>query len=163
MLIGGIGYNLNFGETGRKLNKHFFEKIILRALDKTPDDPNLYSTLGDLYYSNKNYAKTIKAYEESLRLAPDNPHVLNNLAWLYATCEVDKFQDPKKALVLAKKAAELEESPHILDTLAECYYANNQFEMAVSVELRALDLLVKGRSYYEKQLKKFVEAANNEL
>ncbi|OEU62207.1 MAG: hypothetical protein BBJ57_09565 [Desulfobacterales bacterium PC51MH44] len=162
LLIGGIGYNLNFGETGRKLNKHFFEKIILRALDKNPDDPNLYSTLGDLYYSNKNYAKTIKAYEESLRLAPDNPHVLNNLAWLFATCEVDEFQDPKKALVLAKKAAELEESPHILDTLAESYYVNNQFEMAVSTELQALDLIVKGKSYYEKQLKKFVEAANNE-
>jgi Zn-dependent protease with chaperone function len=159
LLIGGIGYNLNFGETGRKLNKHFFEKIIQREIDRTPDNPNLYSTLGDLYYSNKNYAKTIKAYEQSLMLEPDNPHILNNLAWLHATCEVQKFRDPKKALYLAEKAAKLDKSPYILDTLAESYYANGRFEEAVEAEIRALDLVVKNRRYYEKQLRKFIKAA----
>ena len=88
---------------------------------------------------------------------------MNNLAWLYATCEDERFRDPKKALALAEKAAELEESPHILDTLAECYYVNNQFEKAVSAELRALDLAVKNRTYYEKQLRKFKEAAKKAL
>lgn len=159
LLIGGIGYNLNFGETGKKLNKHFFEKIIQREIDRTPDNPNLYSTLGDLYYSDKNYAKTIKAYEQSLMLEPDNPHILNNLAWLHATCEVQKFRDPKKALYLAEKAAKLDKSPYILDTLAESYYANGRFEEAVEAEIRALDLVVKNRRYYEKQLRKFMEAA----
>ena len=51
LLIGGVGYTLNFGETGKKLNKHFFEKIIRRELDRAPENPNLYSTLGDLYFS----------------------------------------------------------------------------------------------------------------
>ena len=159
LLIGGIGYNLNFGEAGKKLNKHFFEKIIQREIDRTPDNPNLYSTLGDLYYSDKNYPKTIKAYEQSLMLEPDNPHILNNLAWLHATCEVQNFRDPKKALYLAEKAAKLDKSPYILDTLAESFYANGRFEEAVEAEIRALDLVVKNRRYYEKQLRKFMEAA----
>lgn len=159
LLIGGIGYNLNFGETGKKLNRHFFEKIIQRELEKNPDSPNLYSILGDLYYSNKNYAKTIKAYEQSIALAPDNPQVLNNLAWLYATCEVERFRDPKKALKLAEKAAEIEKSPHILDTLAESFYANSQFEKAVAAEMGALDLATKNRTHYENQLTKFKAAA----
>ncbi len=159
LLMGGIGYNLNFGETGKKLNRHFFEKIIQRELDKNPDSPNHYSMLGDLYYSNKNYSKTIKAYEQSIALAPDNPQVLNNLAWLYATCEVERFRDPKKALKLAEKAAEIEKSPHILDTLAESFYVNSQFEKAVATEMRALDLATKNRTHYENQLAKFKAAA----
>ena len=28
LIVGGIGYHLNFGETGKRLNTHFFEKII---------------------------------------------------------------------------------------------------------------------------------------
>ncbi len=159
LLIGGIGYNLNFGKTGKKLNRHFFEKIIQRELDKNPDSPNLYSILGDLYYSNKNYSKTIKAYEQSIALAPDNPQVLNNLAWLYATCEVERFRDPKKALKLAEKAVEIEKSPHILDTLAESFYVNSQFEKAVAAEMGALDLATKNRTHYENQLAKFKAAA----
>jgi len=158
LLIGAIGYNLNFGETGKKLNKHFFEKIILRELERTPDNPNLYSTLGDLYFSQEKFAETIKAYEQSLALKPDNPHVLNNLAWLHATCNVERFRDPQKALYLAEKAAELEKSPYILDTLAESYFANGRFEEAVESEIKALDLTVTNKSYYEKQLKKFREA-----
>lgn len=167
LFIGGIGYYLNFGETGKKINRHFFEKInghffekiIQRELEKKPDSPYLYSMLGDLYYGNKNYSKTIKAYEQSLLLAPDNSQVLNNLAWLYATCEDERYRDPKKALKLAEKAAEIEKSPHILDTLAESYYVNSQFEKAIAAEMGALDLAPKNRTHYEKQLSKFKAAA----
>ena len=159
LLIGGVGYNLNFGEAGKKLNKHFLERIIQRELDSAPDNPNLYSTLGDLYFSEKKFAETIKAYEQSLILEPNNPHVLNNLAWIHSTCEVKRFRDPEKALYLAEKAAGLEESPYILDTLAECYYANGRFQEAVESEIKALGLTVKNRSYYEKQLTRFMEAA----
>ena len=158
VLICGIGYNLNFGEGGKKLNAHFFEKIIQRELEKTPGNPLLYTTLGDLYFSNKKYTETIEAYEQSLHLDPYNPYALNNLAWLYATCEVETFRDPKKALALAKKAAKLKDAPHIFDTLAESYYVNGQFEMAVLAGTRALEMTTKNRTYYENQLKKFKAA-----
>lgn len=159
LMIGSVGYYLNFGETGKQLNKHFFEKIILRELEKTTDKSGLYNMLGDLYYSEKKYEETIKAYEESIALKPDNPQALNNLAWLFATCDIHRFRDPEKALELAAKAAALEESPHILDTLAESYYANGRFEAAVSAEMRALERVRKDRQYYEDQLKKFKDAA----
>jgi len=158
VLICGLGYNLNFGEAGKKLNTHFFEKVIQRELEKTPDNPLLYTTLGDLYFSNKNYTKTIKAYEQSLRLNPDNPYALNNLAWLYATCEDKTFRDPEKALVLAKKAAGLKGAPHIFDTLAESYYVNGQFEMALLAGTRALETATTNRAYYQNQVKKFKDA-----
>ena len=159
LIIGSVGYYLNFGETGKQLNKHFFEKIILRELNKTTDKSGLYSMLGDLYYSEKKYEETIRAYEQAIALKPDNPQTLNNLAWLLATCDIHIFRNPEKALELATKAAALEESPHILDTLAESYYANGRFEAAVSAEMRALELVTKDRHYYEGQLKKFKDAA----
>jgi Zn-dependent protease with chaperone function len=161
VLICGIGYNLNFGESGKKLNTHFFEKIIQRELEKTPDNPLLYTTLGDLHFSNKKYTEAIKAYEQSLRLDPDNPYALNNLAWLFATCEVEFYRDPEKALALAKKAAGLKNAPHILDTLAESYYVNGQFEMALLTGTRALEMTTKNRPYYQNQLKKFKAATKN--
>ncbi|MBU4414864.1 MAG: tetratricopeptide repeat protein, partial [Proteobacteria bacterium] len=161
VIIGGIGYNLNYGETGRKLSNHFIEKILLREINKTPDNPYLYSNLGDLYYNINNYTETIKAYEKSIGLEPDNPHVLNNLAWLYAACDDKNLRNPERALHLALNAADLEESPHILDTLAESYYINGELEKAVSTELYALRIAKKERSYYENQLKKFMAAINS--
>jgi Zn-dependent protease with chaperone function len=162
-LLCGIGYHLNFGETGRKINNQFFLKIIQREIEKTPNNPSLYSALGDLYYSNNNFAETIHAYEQSLRIDPDNTHALNNLAWLYATCEVEAFRDPKKALDLAKRAAALEESPQILDTLAESFYVNGRFQEAYNIERRALEIAVKNRAYYNKQLLKFKLATKEKI
>ena len=78
ILIGGIGYKLNFGETKDRLNSYFFEKTILREIEKTPNNPALYNALGGLFYSRKNYAKTIEAYERSLTCLPDNPQALNH-------------------------------------------------------------------------------------
>lgn len=158
IIIGGIGYTVNFGETGKKLNSHFFEKAIERAIERTPENPNLYSALGDLYYSRKNYEKTIDAYTESLNLNPNNPQVLNNLAWLYATCEDDGYRDSEQAVYLAEKAAGLIKEPHILDTLAESYYVNGQLDKAVAAGTHALYLAKKNRSYYRDQLDKFEKA-----
>lgn len=158
LLLGGIGYYLNFGETGKKLNRIFSEKVIQRELEKNPDNPELHSILGDIFHHDKEYGKAIDAYQKSLQLRPDNPHILNNLAWLYATCDDKSLHDPEKAVALSQKAADLLEAPHILDTLAESYYVNGQFAEAVSAGKHAMKLADKDHSYYEKQLRKFRRA-----
>lgn len=157
-LTGIIGYVMNFGETGRKLNDHFFEKIIRQEIAQNPENAELYTLLGDLCYSSKNYKAAIAAYKKSLNLKPDNPQVLNNLAWLYATCELEAFRDPETALDLAMKAAQIMEAPYILDTLAESYYVNGRFEEAVAAGTRALQMAQKDRFHYEEQLRKFKKA-----
>jgi Zn-dependent protease with chaperone function len=159
VLVAAVGYGLNFGETGRQLSSHFFEKIILREIEKHPQNPNLYKVLGDLYYETGNLSGVQQAYEASLKLNPENPHVLNNLAWLYATAEDPRFRNPSRALDLAKAAAGLLEEPHILDTLAECYYANGQYAKALETARRALRLTRENRAYYQEQVEKFRKAA----
>ncbi|MBW1941067.1 MAG: tetratricopeptide repeat protein, partial [Deltaproteobacteria bacterium] len=147
-----------FGETGKKLNTYMAQKAILNEIEKTPGNPILYGIMGDFYHSEKKYEAAIQSYEKSIRLDPENPRILNNLAWIYATCESKKIRDPKRAVLLAKRALELEESPHILDTLAESYYAVGNHNKAMETGKRALDLAAEDRIYYQKQLKKFIEA-----
>jgi Zn-dependent protease with chaperone function len=157
LLVGAIGYHLNFGETGRRLNAHFMENIILGELEKTPDNPALYSMLGDLHFAAKKYRETIQAYTAALRLNPEDAQVLNNLAWLYATCEDPALRDPDRALALSQAAVRLDPTAHVLDTLAESYFATGRLEEAVAAAARALALTRSNRSYYEDQLRKFRE------
>ena len=163
LVIGFVGYNLNYGETGQRLNNHFFEKIILRELDRDPDNAQLYKHLGDLYYSTKNFEGVRQAYEQSLLLKENDPHVLNNLAWFFATCEDRQMRDPPRALDLALRAAAILEEPHILDTLAESYYVNKFYDLAVETGTRSLKIARDNRGYYRQQLKKFKTAAGMNL
>ena len=163
VVVGFVGYNLNFGETGQRLNNHFFEKVVLRELDRDPNNPQLYRVLGDLYFSTKNYEGVRSAYEQSLQLKGDDPTVLNNLAWFYATCEEMQLRDPARALDLALQAAAIAQEPHILDTLAESYYVNKFYDLAVETGAQALKLARENRGYYQDQLKKFKAAAGMKL
>jgi Zn-dependent protease with chaperone function len=159
LLIGIIGYQLNLGVIGEKLNQGFLEKVIARELQKSPDNPNLYRVLGDLYYNRKDYEGVIDAYEKALEIRLEDSHVLNNLAWFYATCEIESLRDPKRALQLSRLAVGLEQSSHIYDTLAESYFVNGMFLEAAEAGERALKLSKDNRSYYKKQIEKFRKAA----
>jgi Flp pilus assembly protein TadD len=94
-----------------------------------------------------------KAYE----LAPQDATVLNNLAWFYATAP-SPYTDPPTALKLAREAATLDPEPHILDTLAEAYYANRRYEDALDAIRKALSRQPKNREYFLEQMRKFEKA-----
>lgn len=59
-----------------------------------------------------------KAYQEALRLEPNHPMALNNLAWLL----LERHEDERQALELAQRAKRsLRQSPQVDGTLAEAY------------------------------------------
>lgn len=155
LLVGLIGYQMSFGIIRDRLNQNYKEKVIARELQKSPDNPNLYRFLGDLYYSRKDYEGVISAYEKAIELRLHDPHVLNNLAWFYATCEIESLRNPKRSLSLAKLAVEIEPSSHIFDTLAESYFVNGMNQEAIEAAERALKLAKENRAYYKEQLEKF--------
>ena len=157
-LIAGIGYQLNFGETGRQLNRQFLKTIVEREVAKHPEDPRLLATLGDLIYNSGDLEEAVRTYEQALRFDAGNPHVLNNLAWLYATSGDQSLNDPRRALALAQAAARLEPSPHILDTLAESYYVNGMLTEALAAARMALEAATTNRPYYEGQITRFLGA-----
>ena len=158
LLLGVLGYQFDIGMGGDRVTSHIYEKAILEQIEKFPDNPDLYSLLGKVYFNRRNWPGVQDAWEKSLALEPDNAEVLNNLAWLYATCEDTRFQDPDRALAMATLAIRLENLPHIWDTLAESYYVNEMYSQAVEAGRKALELDPKNRSYYEDQLEKFKKA-----
>jgi Zn-dependent protease with chaperone function len=154
-IAGYFAYAINFGSMGKTLNLHFMTKILNQKIGQEPDNADLHLTIGSLYHENREYEKAIRSYETALKLAPRNPETLNNLAWIYATCEEADKRDHPKALVFAIQAANLKRAPHILDTLAETYCVNGLYKLAVETEKEALSMNPTNRKYYEGQLEKF--------
>ncbi|MCU0560526.1 MAG: M48 family metalloprotease [Desulfobacterales bacterium] len=159
VLLGTVGYQLNLGTMGARMNNHLFAKVIVRQLERQPANPALHGLLGDFKYARKQYAEARSAWESALALKPDTPAVLNNLAWLLATCEEPGLRDPVRALELAERAAGLEQSAYILDTLAESYHVNGRHADAVAAARLALRLATGDPAHYERQLAKFLAAA----
>jgi Zn-dependent protease with chaperone function len=162
MMIGALGYTLNWGDTGKKLNAHLFEQVLLREIEKNPNNPVAYNVLGDTYVLREKFEMARQAYEKAILLQPDNFSALNNLAWILATSEDEAFRNPRAAVLLAARAAALKPTPQILDTFAECLYRNGQPDEAIYIGEKALLSATGDRSYFEKQLNKFRKASGME-
>ena len=159
VVVGVAGYQLNFGQTGRQLNEKFFETAILNEISRNGEsNAGLYGMLGDLYLGRSSFSQAVAAYRTALDLDPHSAIVLNNYAWLLATCEDPAYRNPEQALDLACKAAAIEQSPYILDTLAESLYVNGRITEAVEAATSALELAKTNRAYYNGQLEKFQAA-----
>ncbi len=154
-LLAVVGYQVNLGTVGARMSDHLFATLLEREIERNPHSASLYGMLGDLQYRRRHWEQARSAWESSLLRKPDNPVVLNNLAWLLATCEEERLRDPPRALALAQEAARLQPSAFILDTLAESYFANGLYDKAVAAGERALEVATGDRRHYEEQLRKF--------
>ncbi len=96
---------------------------------------HLYSSIGDVYFLQKNYSKTDKYFEKSLKLEPNNILVLNNYAY-YLSIRKTKL---KKALAMSQVAIDAEpDNATYLDTYAWILYEMGRYEEAKKVFQRAL-------------------------
>ncbi len=88
------------------------------------------------------YQGALSDYGKGLELNPRDPSIHNNLAWLYATANDEKFLDNLKALGHAARAVELsnERNAEALDTLARVYLINGKTKEAVETLDKALRL-----------------------
>ena len=150
------GYYFNFGNGKGMINRFAVEKSLMHKLKLDPDhSSDIYTLIGDHYYDLEKFEQAVQAYENVLKIDPENIHALNNLAWLFATCKDKSMCNYKKALELAKKALMLKRAPYILDTYAEACFLNHLYEKAVKASKEALVKAVKRHDYYLKQLEKF--------
>lgn len=154
-LLFGVGYSINYGMAKDAFGNFIAEKILFQQLDLDPENSDLYVLVGDYYYSKKNYGKAIDAYENVLRVDPDNVHALNNLSWLFATCPEEEYRNGEKALKNAARALEHKREAFVLDTYAEALFMNNDIQDAVEASKEALRLSKDKREYYEGQLGRF--------
>jgi tetratricopeptide (TPR) repeat protein len=156
LILGAAGYQFSFGVMGTRTDIEYLNRLI----ESHPDNPYLYANLGSHYYRLEEFDAAARAWEASLSLKADNALVLNNLAWLYATCESATACLPERALQLARAAVDLDDSHFVLDTLAESFYANGMYAEAIQTEERALQKAAgaEERNMYRKQIEKFRKA-----
>lgn len=95
-----------------------------------------YMYLGDAYNHLKQYPESDAAYDNVLKIDPDNVTVLNNYSY-YLSLRADK---PEKAISMAKKANDLK--PGIAsyqDTYAWALYVNGNYEEALKWVEKAIE------------------------
>lgn len=116
-----------------------------------------------IYYERAQPDRAIEYYERALAGAPDDPLVLNNLAWTYA----EEGRRLSYALSLSLRAVKLDaESPVYLDTYAELLHLLGRHAHAVAVMRQALahePTAGEHRAYLEGQLAKFRRALAGRL
>ncbi len=84
----------------------------------------------------------LNRFMEALAHNPDDPEVLNNLAWVLATLSNPDPSTADRALEMAEKASLLTDGRHpgVLDTLGAAYAQGGQFDKALEVAQQALAL-----------------------
>ena len=137
-----------------------FNNHVQKQAKMLDDDIIHYWNMANIYFEQNDLQHAAQAYEKALALAPDNPEILNNLAWVLATSRDASLRDPPRALNMAQKAIAQKKAPHIWDTLAECLFANGRVREAIEAEKKALAMKPEDPSIYRDQLDKFKKALN---
>lgn len=158
VLIASLGYTLNFGPLKTNLEDVVLTHILNRQLIESSENIEIYKGLAYVYHRRGDSAKAKWAYENILRLYPDDGLALNNLAWVLATAQDKTLLDYPRALTLAERAVEIDRSPTFLDTLAEAYYVNGFYDQALETIKEALENASENRDYFARQLKRFRKA-----
>jgi predicted Zn-dependent protease len=159
LLLGWTGLALHYGEARETIQANLLKKIISENIKSDPTNADLHQLMGDVYYGEKKYGEAVDSYQRALKFNSDYVHALNNLAWLYATSDDALFSRPQQSLELALRAVSISQEPYILDTLAEAYFVNGDFDSAVKISEKSLLSALQNKSYYRDQLEKFQKAA----
>lgn len=104
-------------------------------LRQHPDDAAFRFYLGDLALGRKALDEAERHYREVLKIQPENPLALNNVAWLMAT-----MKKPGAVALAEKAVALLPDRPVIMDTLALALAAEGQKDKAVDIMRQAVRL-----------------------
>ena len=132
--------------------------LLKETLKNDENNSNIHADLGYLYSIAKDFDNAQSYLQQAIKLNDDNSYALNNLAWLY--CENHVQLD--KAVTFAQKACELEpNNDNFLDTLAEAYYQTKQYEKAIEIIKKAIDIN-PNYNYLHEQLKKIENSIKQE-
>lgn len=115
-----------------------------------PSDARVWLQSGALEEQLGRKAQARAAYEQALKLDPNHPIVLNNLAWLL----LEDRSDAQRALTLAQRARQLvRQSMEVDGTLARAYTASAMYRNAEAIYEEMLSYLPQGeKSRIEKLL-----------
>ena len=112
------------------------------ALLLKPDEADVHLNFGKTLLRLGNTPDGLRHLREAMRLAPDSPLALNELAWLLATGPDAALRNGPEALQLAEHACAVANrgNPVLLDTLAAAYAEAGRFPEAINTAQEAVSL-----------------------
>ncbi|HMB96461.1 MAG TPA: hypothetical protein VKK61_10520, partial [Tepidisphaeraceae bacterium] len=140
------------------------KKHLDELMQLSPNDPeivqnsySLFKSAGRADDADKLFSNAYMQAHAELAQNPDDPVLMNQLAWLCARCD----QKMPEAFDMASKAAAAEpDSAAILDTFAEVNFRMGHTDEAVKLETRALQI-EPDDVFMNKQLKRFSSGKRN--
>jgi tetratricopeptide (TPR) repeat protein len=116
-----------------------------RALAISPGLVEARYYLGSALMIDGQKAQALAHWRQALSQAPDNVRLLNDTAWVLATCADAALRNGTEAVTLAGHAVDLTSGrePALLATLAAAYAESGRFDRAVELEQRATDLATR--------------------
>jgi tetratricopeptide (TPR) repeat protein len=136
------------------------------VLSREPENFAALRGRADAYLNIGEHEAAVADFEKALAIDDKDTSVLNNFAWVLATSPDDNVRDGKRAVELATKAVELteEKEAHILSTLAAAYAETGDFDNAVKLSQKAMEVFEGKRAEREAQDgKEAVEKLQKEL
>jgi tetratricopeptide (TPR) repeat protein len=107
-----------------------------------PNDPTAYLFRSSLHKERNALAAALEDLNAAHCVAPDDPQVCNNLAWMLATCHAAQHRDGARAVALARQACQATnwKHPFCLGTLGAALAETGSFDEAIHWQRQALDL-----------------------
>jgi tetratricopeptide (TPR) repeat protein len=110
--------------------REYYEKLVAAY----PGDERAHFLLGNNYFGQQAYDKTLREYQSSIEIAPDFAPAYNLLGYAYR--QVGRFEDAEKAF---KKYIELIPSdPNPYDSYAELLMKMGRFDESIDMYRKAL-------------------------
>ncbi len=103
---GDDGIRASLAESLRQLGLEQVRASLLEQLKRQPT-AEVHARLAMIALTQNEYAEALRELEAARALNPDDPDILNQLAWLLATCREPAYRDGVRAVALAARACEL--------------------------------------------------------
>jgi tetratricopeptide (TPR) repeat protein len=114
-----------------------YDRVIKGIKEPKAEDWALYYSRGVAHERNKQWEKAEPDFKKALELSPDQPYVLNYLAYTW----VERRENLDEALRMLNSAVEQRpEEGFIVDSLGWAYYQLGEFNKAVTYLERAVEL-----------------------
>lgn len=136
-------------------NKPEAEKLAVSWLKDRPKDLAFRNFVAEKAIERQDWAAAVQQYRIILEAQPDNPIILNNLAW-----NSGKLNDAK-ALEYAEKANKIAPNqPPFMDTLAMLLAERGDVARAKDILLKAVELAPKQHSFRLNLARVLIKAGN---
>lgn len=131
------------------------------------DNADAMVLIGFLYakglHVNQRVRRAKSWLKNAVKAAPDNAHVVNEVAWTLTVSPLNGLRDARYALKIMERVMRDEDNiarrvPAYLDTWAAAYAANGNFERAIAVQEEAIEQATRGNTEELDVLREHLEA-----